>query len=133
MTIPDFSLDDVFWLCVKIVIASAIVRWAYVTVSNHWFNRESDEDDDENEDDEDDDEEDEQEDIEVVVLGDKEVIFESEKVFHVGDVKSGGTRIVIAEDEEQAKRIAARILDTEEEDLVASEVYDNVTRIEDKR
>ena len=32
MTIPDFSLGDLFWLCVKIVIASAVVRWAYVTV-----------------------------------------------------------------------------------------------------
>lgn len=135
MTIPDFSLSDLFSLCVKIVIASFVVRWAYVTVSNHWLHRgsredEDDDDEEENEEEEDEEEEDEEEEEKET---DEEVIFEGEKVFHVGDVKSGGTRIVIAEDEGQAKRIAARVSGAEEEDLVASEVYDNVTRTEDKR
>ena len=129
---PDFSLGDLFWLCIKIVIASAVVRWAYVTVSNHWFHRKSRDDEDDDEDENEDKDEDEDEDEEAEETS-EEVLVESEKVFHVGDVKSGGTRIVIAEDEDHAKRIAARVLDTDEEDLVASEVYDNVTRTEDKR
>lgn len=136
-TVPDFSLGDIFWLCVKIVIASAVVRWTYVTVSNHWFNRETREDEtDEDADEEggkDDKEEDEDEDDEEEKEEKEEAIFESEKVFHVGDVKSGGTRIVIADDEDQAKRIAARASGADEDDLVASEVYDSVTRTEDKR
>lgn len=140
MTIPDFSLGDLFWLCLKIVIGSFIVRWAYVTVKNHWFNGPGDEDEDEDEDekeneedaseDDEDDDDDEEEDDEEE--DDEEAIFESERVFHVGAVRTGKTRIVVASDEDEAKRIGARILDVEEEDLVASEVYDQVARAEDR-
>src|SRR5271170_311791 len=86
---PDFSLGDLFWLCVKIVIASAVVRWAYVTVSNHWFHRKSRDDEDDDEDENEDKDEDEDEDEEAEETS-EEVLVESEKVFHVGDVKSGG-------------------------------------------
>ena len=53
-------------------------------------------------------------------------------IFHVGAVRSGQTRIVVATDEDEAKRIGARVLETNEGDLVASEVYDHVARAEDR-
>jgi hypothetical protein len=129
ITIPDFSLWDLFWLCVKIMIGSLIVRWAYVTVKTHWFGPgEEEEEEEEDEDEESTEEDDEDEDEE----DDEEAIFEGERVFHVGAIRTGKTRIVVASDEEEAKRIGARILDAEEEDLVASEVYDQVARAEDR-
>lgn len=138
ITIPDFSLWDLFWLCVKIIVGSLIVRWAYVTVKTHWFGpgEEDEDEDEENDDDEentdDDEEEDDEEDQEEDQEEDEEAIFEGERVFHVGAVRTGKMRIVVASSEEEAKRIGARILEAEEEDLVASEVYDQVARAEDR-
>ena len=134
ITIPDFSLFDLFLLCIKIVIGSIVIRWAYVTVKSLWFGPgDEDEDEDEDEDagsvnetpDEEEEEEEEEDD-------DEEAIFEGERVFHVGAVRTGKMRIVVASSEEEAKRIGARVLDAEEEDLVASEVYDQVARAEDR-
>jgi len=123
----DFSFWDLFWLCVKVVAASFVVRWAYVSIKSHWFGPDEEDEDEEEEQGEDTEEEEDDDEDE-----DDVAIFEGERIFHVGAVRSGQTRIVVATDEDEAKRIGARVLETNEGDLVASEVYDHVARAEDR-
>ena len=133
----DFSLSNLMWLAVKIVIASYVLRWAWTEVVSDWFHRgfklphfnfrrelppappqvrrriATTE--------------------EMNPFRDpkkksrKRVQLKEEKVFHAKSV-DGRDQIVMASDEDESNEIGAKAMGVKKEDVVSAEVYDKVIR-----
>ena len=106
---PD--LFDVIWYAFWLVIASYVVHWAYTEIRKTWWPdpkkiRKKKE----------------------KPLKEERRRLKEAKVFHVGSVTTGEDKIVVVKDEDEARRVGAKALRVEEEDVVTSEVYEKAVR-----
>jgi len=118
----DFSLSDFIFLIIKLAIAAVVLRWflglIHETFFPNLFRRNKAKTAKNLED---------AKPKRRVVIKHTGPKLRVEKVFHIG-APDGRIEIVVASEEEEAKRVGAASLGVSEEDVVSSEVYDKVVR-----